>query len=134
MPIKKPAFSSLEILLAVFLLGILVSSFFGILFSLKEYRHNATLRNHALIASEENIEIIQHRIKNNNTNIQNGVYYLTQKNDQWIIDDTPTTDTPYERKIEITDTQYGKKIHSTVSWTAYPQRHLSLDFFSILAQ
>lgn len=126
----KKGFSSLEILLCVFLVGLITAILFAGLYHIQVHQKKRNLYQTALFMANENLEIV-FALSQKETLIP-GTYFLDSQDRQWHLKSSFDEKALWRREIEISPFEEGQKVKSTVYWWTYPRQEKSVSLFSLI--
>ena len=130
-PVLGRGFSIIEVILAVSILGLIVTMLFGALYYGEESTTLAGLRNRAIFAAEEGIEAVRSIRDNSFSGLLDGNYGLSQSGSVWAFDGTSETNGPFSRVITIeTADANTKSVTSNVTWKQTEGRDGSITILS----
>jgi hypothetical protein len=114
---RQSGFSIVEILLAVAVFGLLVTSLIGAIVYGQTSAAGAGDRGRAVFLAEEGVEATRNIATAAYANLADGTYGLTQSANQWVLSGTSDTSGIYTRQVVIATAATNRKsITSTVTW------------------
>lgn len=131
--IKTSGYSIVEILLAISIYAITVTTLIGTLVYGQQSATLAGTRSRATYLAEEGLEATRNIRDDSFINLLDGTYGLAIENDQWVFSGTSDTSDIFTRTITILSVDSStKRIVSTVTWKQTEQRDGTIALTSYL--